>query len=165
MGLRLSTDASVKPTVWRHLGLQGCYAVGMALLDKYPPCVVPDPQRTLVFPARWRDRTVTVSAETVVVRDRSRQFSCPRKVVCRCVVAWTFGMPQAGNRRTRFDPWVLRFLDASRDTILVVADGQHFGIVQIRQVAGVLGVPLDVPDDWGGAQRRWSWARPPAAYG
>jgi hypothetical protein len=106
-----------------------------------------------------------VSADTVVVRDRSRQFSCPRKVVRSCLVAWTFGTPQAGNRRTRFDPWVLRFLDASRGTILVVADAQHFGSAQIRQVAGVLGVPLDAPDDWAEAQRRWSWARPPGAYG
>ena len=106
-----------------------------------------------------------MSAETIVVRDRSRQVSCPREVVRGCLVAWTFGMPQAGNRRTRFDPWVLRFLDADSDTILVVGDGQHFGSAQIRQIVGVLGVPLDVPDDWTGAQRRWSWARPPAAYG
>jgi hypothetical protein len=131
----------------------------------YCPRMVPDPERTVVLAARWRERTVTVSAETVVVRDRSRQFSCPRKVVRACLVAWTFGMPQAGNRRTRFDPWVLRFLDASRDTILVVTDGQHFGSAQIRHVAGVLGVPLDEPNDWADAQRRWSWARPPGAYG
>ena len=127
--------------------------------------MVVDPQRTVVFAARWRDRTVTVSAETVVVRDWSRQRSCPRKVVRGCLVAWTFGMPQTGNRRTRFDPWVLRFLDASRDTILVIADGQQFGSAQIRKVAGVLGVPLDAPDDWADAQHRWSWARPPGAYG
>ncbi len=110
-------------------------------------------------------RTVVVDDDGVTVHDLSGDVVCARTSMKRCVVEWTYGSPQSGTRRTRYDPWIVRFLDRRGTTILLIADGQQFGAAKVHQIAGAVGVPFDSPSGWGDAQRRWSWARLPPYAG
>jgi len=110
-------------------------------------------------------RTLVVTLADIELRDRQDDARCTRSLILSARIDWTSGTPSQGTRRTRYDPWTLRFLGAAGEELLSVGRGQEFGASKLRSAVGVVGVPLESPPNWEAAQRRWFWFRPPASFG